>query len=415
MDWVHTEPVPRYPSTDHMRHTDISADTGSMRLPESHGTASGVNAWTLSGGSSESPSWEVPSHDWTRDEADSPDVQSLENNIQSSSAGGGASMDDMHRTASFVSTAIPERNGTMASPAEASFSPGRMMEPRGYSGMVGISPELDLGFTGSGEETAAASATNNFMSTTSSTPAQRVGDDTEDAVVPSRASKAQPKKKPSRPRTPKKKTKSSALPARRVRKVKKPHPTEVPLGSNGRERAIAVIRALVDSPLSDEFHKPVVQLHPEVRAGQIRSGWCRNVESPVEVRIVRLFLWHGLTSLPLLLSLALNVSHGLWATFSIVALSPWFVALLCCASHAHLPHRPVRPPPPLPAPFPSLVPVNCSTGLNLCRMRMEFLVWSRPPSLSSSFLCLLLRLLREIASFVSITDFPNSDGCWTRP
>lgn len=80
------------------------------------------------------------------------------------------------------------------------------------------------------------------------------------------ASKPQPKKKLGRPRVPKKKGKPAVSPApRRVpRKIKRPRPPEVGLGAGGRERVMGLLRSLVDSPLSDEFHKPVVQLHPEV-------------------------------------------------------------------------------------------------------------------------------------------------------
>lgn len=79
-----------------------------------------------------------------------------------------------------------------------------------------------------------------------------------------------PKKKSRGPRVPKKKplkpanTTSTTPVRRRAHKVKKTRPAEVALGENGRERAMALLRLLVDSPLSDEFHKPVTQLHPEV-------------------------------------------------------------------------------------------------------------------------------------------------------
>lgn len=83
---------------------------------------------------------------------------------------------------------------------------------------------------------------------------------------PTVATKPHPKKKLGRPRAPKKKGKPVASPPpRRVsRKIKRPRPPEVALGAGGRERAMGLLRSLVDSPLSDEFHKPVVQLHPEV-------------------------------------------------------------------------------------------------------------------------------------------------------
>lgn len=52
---------------------------------------------------------------------------------------------------------------------------------------------------------------------------------------------------------------------RRVVKVKRARPAEMPLGEGGRERAMDILRLLAASPLSEEFRKPVVQMHPEVR------------------------------------------------------------------------------------------------------------------------------------------------------
>lgn len=268
MEWVHAEPVTRYSSMEHTRPADSDADTGSTRLSDAHGPVPGANAWGLSGGSSASHTWEMAGHSWAGDEPSSPGMSSFDTNDQSSSAVGNSGVSDMHCTSAFVPGALSDRNGgSTAPPAGPSFSSGRMMAQRDYSDMDGVSTELDLGFAGNGEETTGATATS-FMSTTSAQPTSRAGDDGEDAgVVPSRAAKPPPKKKPSRPRTPKKKTKSPAPPVRRVRKVKRPHPPEASLGPNGRERAMAMLRALVDSPLSEEFHKPVVQLHPEVRPG----------------------------------------------------------------------------------------------------------------------------------------------------
>lgn len=295
MDWMQLDSVSRYSSMEHSRPADTNGDTSGMRLSDAHGgPVPGVNAWTLSGSSSGGHGWEVPSHDWAGDESSSPGAPSLENNTQASSPVGGASIADMHRTGAFVSGAIPERNGTMAPPAGPSFSPGRMTIPRDYSGMVGVNSDLELGFAGGGEETAAEGA-KVFISTASTQHAPRSGEDAEDVgVVPSRASKPQSKKKPSRPRTPKKKAKSAAAPVRQLRKVKRKYPPEMSLGPNGRARALAVIQRLVDSPLSDEFHKPVVQLHPEVRPGQIRSGWCCCAESLSSLRVACPFLWHAL-------------------------------------------------------------------------------------------------------------------------
>lgn len=81
------------------------------------------------------------------------------------------------------------------------------------------------------------------------------------------------KKKPRGPRKKKPKLASPAAPLggaegpvrrRRVVKVKRERAEEVPLGEKGRESAMNIVRLLAGSPLSEEFRKPVVQLHPEV-------------------------------------------------------------------------------------------------------------------------------------------------------
>ena len=92
------------------------------------------------------------------------------------------------------------------------------------------------------------------------------------AAAAAAAGRPTPKKKPRGPRAPKKKAKPPAAPMRRAVKVKKPRPPEVPLGENGRERAMDLLRLLVGSPLSEEFHRPVVQMHPEVGAW-VWVGW----------------------------------------------------------------------------------------------------------------------------------------------
>lgn len=120
---------------------------------------------------------------------------------------------------------------------------------------------------------------------TTGTPVQQL----DDPAAPSSAvasNNKHPRKKSGRPRPPKKKAKQGgAADARpRVRrKIKRPRPPEVGLGAGGRDRAMAMLCALVDSPLSDEFHKPVLHLHPEVCAG----SFCLCVRVTFEVRLCR--------------------------------------------------------------------------------------------------------------------------------
>lgn len=89
--------------------------------------------------------------------------------------------------------------------------------------------------------------------------------------------RAAAKKKPRGPRKKKPKVVASSADGpvrrRRVIKVKKARPAEVPLGEGGRERAMDILRLLAGSPLSEEFRKPVVQLHPEVRVCVCAAGF----------------------------------------------------------------------------------------------------------------------------------------------
>ncbi|CAM9504661.1 unnamed protein product, partial [Ectocarpus fasciculatus] len=87
----------------------------------------------------------------------------------------------------------------------------------------------------------------------------------------SSATRTTPKKKPRLVKKKKPKVGAAAAAAtdgpvrrRRVVKVKKARPPEVGLGERGRERSMDILRLLAGSPLSEEFRKPVVQLHPEL-------------------------------------------------------------------------------------------------------------------------------------------------------
>lgn len=117
------------------------------------------------------------------------------------------------------------------------------------------------------------------------TPVQHL----DDPAAPSSAvasNNKHPKKKSGRPRAPKKKGKQGgAVDARPrvLRKIKRPRPPEVALGASGRDRAMAMLCSLVDSPLSDEFHKPVLHLHPEVCARSV----CLCVRVSFGVRLCR--------------------------------------------------------------------------------------------------------------------------------
>ncbi|CAM9618754.1 unnamed protein product, partial [Ectocarpus sp. 4 AP-2014] len=83
----------------------------------------------------------------------------------------------------------------------------------------------------------------------------------------SSASRTTPKKKPRSVKKKKPKVGAAAdgpVRRRRVVKVKKARPPEVGLGERGRERSMDILRLLAGSPLSEEFRKPVVLLHPEL-------------------------------------------------------------------------------------------------------------------------------------------------------
>ncbi|CAM9274398.1 unnamed protein product, partial [Choristocarpus tenellus] len=110
--------------------------------------------------------------------------------------------------------------------------------------------------------------------------------------TPSRAastSRPNPKKKARKPRPsrPKKST-GVSNPVRKRRKVKTPRPPDVPLGEGGREKAMGVLRALVENPLSDEFHKPVTELHPE-----LTERYTSVVRRPIDLHTVARRLRRG--------------------------------------------------------------------------------------------------------------------------
>lgn len=96
--------------------------------------------------------------------------------------------------------------------------------------------------------------------------------------------RAPAKKKPRGPRKKKPKVAAGAgadgggpVRRRRVIKVKRARPAELPLGDGGREKAMDILRLLAGSPLSEEFRRPVVQMHPEVRFVYCSTVCCRYV------------------------------------------------------------------------------------------------------------------------------------------
>ncbi|CAM9297523.1 unnamed protein product, partial [Discosporangium mesarthrocarpum] len=108
------------------------------------------------------------------------------------------------------------------------------------------------------------------------------------AAIPSApaACRPPPKKKARKARTPRPKKPAPTNVVRKRRKIKSPRPPEVPLGSGGRERAMKILQALVDNPLSDEFHKPVTQMHPEL-AGRYDSVVRRPIDLTTVARRLR--------------------------------------------------------------------------------------------------------------------------------
>eukprot|EP00752_Nemacystus_decipiens_P011440 g10160.t1 len=132
------------------------------------------------------------------------------------------------------------------------------------------------------------------------------------------AARAPPKKKPRGPRKKRPKVVASAAGAesgvhgvggpvrrRRLIKVKRARPAELPLGEGGREKAMDILRLLAGSPLSEEFRRPVVQLHPELAerytvevrrpidlttvARRLRRGTYNNSAGRLKRDIVRIF------------------------------------------------------------------------------------------------------------------------------
>lgn len=313
MDWVRAESVPRYSSMEHQRAGDSNAadTTTTSALPhEAHSPIPAFDAWGFSGGSSAAGrrnSWDEEGggrHGWPPGEPAPPlpgtGISLVEHDTVSaqgsSTAGAGSATDFAGRSsnldlfdntaAAFMPAAMPvARNGVSCvdSPLGAVYSTGTILESSEYtsasSGMVG-GVHSETGFESSGTQGSLSMMAPTAFVSEMSMGLSGVGQQEEakgeaGAAATARAAKAAPKKKPRGPRTPKKKAKAPAAPpARRQvrRKVKRPRPPEVSLGPNGRERAMAMLRALVDSPLSEEFHKPVVQLHPEVSIVVVRKG-----------------------------------------------------------------------------------------------------------------------------------------------
>ena len=166
-------------------------------------------------------------------------------------------------------SAAPSSTATSATTAAAAAAPAFTATATTASaaglvavggGMVGAGQQQQqqqlLGIAGSGYPAHLTDASPSPGANTATTTAAAAG-----------GARPTPKKKPRGPRGPKKKPKPPMAPVRRAMKVKKPRPPEVPLGENGRERAMSLLRLLVGSPLSEEFRRPVVQLHPEVCIG----------------------------------------------------------------------------------------------------------------------------------------------------
>lgn len=286
MDWVHAEAAPRFPGDiSQPGSSGLVSDAGSPLLSPTEDAI--LPELDVSWGSQEIPSpdlgWQAPSSNltgWETGSGSPRDVGVISSNIALAAASGvveglGDDVVDPPRPPSLTAAQpageesallahIP-RNGSGHLPAP-SYSSGAMFESEHGSGMfaLGVGGQGVMGSGGIGAQLEGEGAAASMLPIAGVRPSTATLHSVITADAAAVAARSTPKKKARGPRAPKKKAKAPAAPIRRALKIKKPRSAEVPLGENGRERAMNVLRMLVDSPLSEEFHKPVLQLHPEV-------------------------------------------------------------------------------------------------------------------------------------------------------
>lgn len=283
-DWVHSEALPQLAGAMETLGSSNPASNGGpssmLRAAPQQQLVPNLDAWGVQHeGSSAGHSWQPqPSSNvtgWSGTGGPPPSESVLAANAPSQVAAlgsiGGAphpyfpvatigSRGDDDDDTLLVSAEPP--NGSDPQPA-ASYLSGATFESSDEPRMVAVTGQVEMGLGGGRPSPAEAASI--FLSSPSP-PSGELGDvllaPSAPAPPPTRPA---PKKKSGRARAPKKKAKAPVAPVRRTLKVKKRHPPEVPLGANGRERAMAMLRMLVNSPLSEEFQRPVIQMHPEVR------------------------------------------------------------------------------------------------------------------------------------------------------
>lgn len=286
MDWVETAGTPRFPGAiDPHGLSDAAPITGpsSVLSPEQRVLANIDSGW---GGSSQSIGWQAPVSNLTgwpsgAGALQSTSLSSSQAPAPAQSALGGvedstriplpadASHAEDSTNGNPLSLLHHPQNGRATELPAPSYSSGTLFDAVGDRGIVALTGQ-GAAATTTPEARAGVSEIHSEVDVGTARPSQ-TGGESAGPPNPSAATnttgvaRPTPKKKPARPRAPKKKAKPPAAPIRRTRKVKKPRPPDVLLGAGGRERAMALLRALVNSPLSEEFRKPVIQLHPEVR------------------------------------------------------------------------------------------------------------------------------------------------------
>lgn len=285
MDWVETAGTPRFPSgIDPHGLSDAGPITGasSVLSPDQRVLANIDSGW---GGSSQSIGWQAPVPNLTgwpgagapqstglsSSQAPAPEESALGEVEESSGIplSPDASPTEDRANGNPLSLLHHAQNGRATELPAPSYSSGTLFDAVGDRGIVALTGQGTAANT-TPEATGDVSEIHSTVDVGAGLPSQ-TGGESADLPTPSAATnttviaRPTPKKKPAKPRAPKKKVKPQAAPIRRTRKVKKPRPPDVPLGAGGRERAMALLRALVNSPLSEEFRKPVIQLHPEVR------------------------------------------------------------------------------------------------------------------------------------------------------
>lgn len=286
MDWIGTASTPRFPGgiDQHgLSEAPPNTDASSVLSPDQRVIANIDSGW---GGSSQSIGWQAPVPNLTGWPSGAGAPQSTSLSSSQAPASAQSALGDVEESSGIplspdASHAEDRANGNPLSllhhaqngrgtelPAP-SYSSGTLFDAVGDRGIVGLTEQGTAANT-TPEARGDVSEIHSTVDVGAALPSQ-TGEESAEPPTPSAATnttgvaRPTPKKKPARPRAPKKKVKPQAAPIRRTRKVKKPRPPDVPLGPGGRERAMALLRALVNSPLSEEFRKPVIQLHPEVR------------------------------------------------------------------------------------------------------------------------------------------------------